>query len=131
MRIHKYSEHENLDAAMQNGEPMLAVISFDGKQAYMGHIDECIEHHILLTKAGLSSTDIDKYFRIIFDSDCADWTFICPPDYKSITDRTRRIAAFYKDGFAVISAFMVELGLLADIKIPKRYRRHIDALQDD
>jgi hypothetical protein len=131
VQIHKYAEHEDLDAAMRKGEPMLAVISFDGTQAYMGHIDECIEHHVLLTKVGLSSTDIDKYFRIIFDNDSVDWTFICPPDYKSVTDQTRRITAFYKDGFAVISAFMVELGLLADIRIPKRYRRHIDALKGD
>ncbi|MCL2409835.1 MAG: hypothetical protein FWC96_09565 [Oscillospiraceae bacterium] len=131
MQIHKYSEHEDIDAVMRAGEPMLAVISFDGKQAYMGHIDECMEHHILLTKTGMSGADIDKYFRIIFDNDGADWTFICPPDYKAITDRTRRVAAFYRDGFAVISAFLVELGLLVDIKIPKRYRRHIEALRDE
>ena len=133
MQIHKYSEHENenLEAAMRKGEPMLAVISFDCEQAYMGHIDECVEHHILLTKVGLPSTDIDKYFRIIFDNEEVNWTFICPPDYKSIADRTRRVAAFYKDGFTAISEFIVELGLLADIRIPKRYRRHIDALKGD
>jgi hypothetical protein len=127
LQIHKYTEHEDLEAAIQKGEPMIAVISFDGNQAYMGHIDECLEHHILLAKTGLSSADIDKYFRIIFDDDGTDWTFICPPDYKNITDRTRRVAAFYKDGFAAISAFMVELGLLLDVRIPKRYRRHMDA----
>ncbi|MDR2728354.1 MAG: hypothetical protein LBB56_04420 [Chitinispirillales bacterium] len=128
MNIHKFAENEDLDAALQKGEPILAVISFDGKDAYMGHIDECMEHHILLAKSGLSSGDVDKYFRIVFDSDGADWTFACPSDYKRISDRTRRIAAFYKDGIAAISAFLVELGLLIDIKIPKRYRRHLNAL---
>ncbi|MCL2689847.1 MAG: hypothetical protein FWE57_08395 [Chitinispirillia bacterium] len=98
MNIHKFAEHEDLDAALQKGEPILAAISFDGKDAYMGHIDECMEHHILFAKSGLSAGDIDKYYRIVFDSDGA------------------------------ISAFLAELGLLIDIKIPKRYRRHLNDL---
>lgn len=128
MQIHKYAEHENIDTAIQKGDPMLAVISFDGERAYMGHIDECMEHHILLAKAGLSSSDIDKYFRIIFSDDGADWTFICPPDYKGINDKTRRISEFYRDGFTFISTFLSQVGLYVDIKIPKRYRRHFDVL---
>lgn len=128
MNITKYSVHENLDEAMAKDEPMLAIILFNGQQAYMGHIDECMEHHILLAKVGLSSGDIDKYFRIIFDHEGADWTFICPPDYKNIFDKTRRIAEFYKDGFVVISQFLSEIGYFVDIKIPKRYRRHFDAM---
>ena len=131
MQINRYAEHIDLAATLSAGEPMLAVISFDGTQAHMGHVDECLEHHVLLAKLGLSSLDIDKYFRIVFDSSGADWTFICPPDYKGIADRTRRIAAFYRDGFTAISEFMAELGLLVDIRIPTRYRRHIDALRDD
>ncbi len=128
LNITKYSERENLAEAMRNGEPILAVISFDGRQAYIGHIDECVEHHILLQKAGLPSGDIDKYFRIVFDRDGADWTFVCPPDYKGIADKQKRISAFYVDGFGVISAMLSELGYLVDIKIPKRYRRHFDML---
>lgn len=128
MQIHKYAVHEDIDAAIQKGDPMLAVISFDGEHAYMGHIDECVEHHILLVKAGLSSADIDKYFRIVFSNDGADWTFICPPDYRGISDKTRRITEFYKDGFTIVSAFLAQLGLYVDIKIPKRYRRHFDML---
>ena len=130
MIIHKAKGQIDIDSAMQNGEPMLAVISFDGKNAYLGHIDECVEHNILLNKVGLPEMDIDKYFRIIFSDDGADWTFICPSDYKNISDRTHRIATFYRDGFVVISDFLAELGFYVELRIPKRYRRHIDALQD-
>jgi len=130
MTINKFKDQIDIDLAMQKGEPMLAVISFDGKNAYIGHIDECVEHNVLLNKVGLSEIDIDKYFRIIFSDDGADWTFICPPDYKNISDRTRRIAAFYKDGFTVISDFLAEMGFYVELRIPKRYRRHLDTIND-
>ena len=129
MEIHKYQENENIDDALKNGEPLLAVISYDGKHAYVGHIDECVEHHILLAKSGQKSTDIDKYFRIIFDTSSADWTFVAPVGYKNIVDKEKRIATFYNDGFKIISKFLTNLGLpLIDIKIPTRYRRHINYL---
>ncbi len=128
MNITKYSEQENIEQAMKNDEPFLAVISFDGERAYMGHIDQTMEHHILLLKVGLPSTDIDKYFRIVFDRESADWTFICPTDYKGIVDRARRITAFYNDGFGAIARFLSEIGYFCDIKIPQRYRRHFDAM---
>jgi len=128
MRIDKYAEEININNAIKKGDAMLAVISFDRSHAIIGHIDECMEHHILLKKAGLPSGDIDKYFRIVFDDSGADWTFICPPDYMGIPDRSNRISAFYRDGFTAISAFMAEMGLLVGLKIPKRYRRHMDAM---
>ncbi len=131
MTVTKYKEFEDLDAAMEKNDPFLAVISFDGESAYMGHIDECVEHHILLSKLGLPSGDIDKYFRIVFDRESADWTFVCPAVYKNITDRTRRIAAYYKDGFAAISGFLSEIGVFCDIRIPRRYRRHFDTLSEE
>lgn len=81
MNIIKYPSEEAVNAAMARDEPMLAAISFDGKTAIMGQIDDVVEHHILLMKAGFRSTDIDKFFRIVFDRDGADWTFTCPPDY--------------------------------------------------
>ena len=130
MNIIKYEEQENLNTALQNGDPLIAVISFDGRNAYMGHIDECMEHHILLNKVGLFGTDIDKYFRIIFDEEGADWTFICPPDYKNIFDKTRRISRFYDDGFNVITEFLKVFGYSGSINIPGRYRRHIEYLKD-
>lgn len=128
MEIVRYAEAEDLDVALEKGEPLLAVISFDGERVIVGHVDECMEHHILLSKVGLPATDIDRYFRIVFDREGADWTFICPPDYRGIGDKTRRIAQFYKDGFAAISGFLSQMGLFVDIRIPKRYQRHIKAL---
>lgn len=131
MNITRINDYETVENAISKDEPLMAVISFDGENAFVSHLDDGVEHHILLSKAGINSTHIDRYFRIIFDKDGADWTFVCPPDYKGITDRTRRIATFYKDGFSIISEFLAEFGYLVEIKIPTRYRRHIDALKDE
>lgn len=131
MNIIKYPSEEAVNRAMQADEPMLAVISFDGKTAVMSQIDDAVEHHILLAKAGYQSTDIDRFFRIVFDQSGADWTFICPPDYKKIPHKAHRIEAFYKDGFSEISDFLHCIGYLVGINIPKRYRRHLDIMQDD
>lgn len=67
MKISKYPSEDAVNEAIQNDDPMLAVISFDGKSAIVSPLDDAVEHHILLAKAGKQSTDIDKYFRIIFD----------------------------------------------------------------
>jgi len=126
MNIIKYPSETDVNNAVNRKEPLLILISFDGERVIMSHIDEAVEHHILLLKAGFSDKDIDKYFRLVLDSDGADWTFVCPPDYKSISDKTRRIRQFYKDGFAVISDVLQELGFIVGINIPRRYRRHFD-----
>ena len=126
MDIIKYADTLSVEEAMKENEPLLALISFDLDKAIVSHIDEAMEHHILLAKLEMSSSDIDKYFRIVFDKNGADWTFICPPDYKQLSDKTRRIAEFYKDGFVAISTFLSQIGYLVDINIPKRYRRHFD-----
>ena len=131
MNIIKYPSEESVNKAIADDEPMLAVISFDGKTAIISQIDEEMEHHILLMKAGYKDTDIDKFFRIVLDKSGADWTFICPSDYKNIPFKDKRIEAFYKDGFAVISDFLHSIGYLVGIDIPKRYRRHFDALNSD
>lgn len=131
MNITKYPSDHTVDAAMQQDEPMLALIAFDGKTAIIGQLDEAVEHHVLLSKVGCHSTDIDKYFRIVFDRSGADWTFVCPPDYKGIPFKDRRIEAFYKDGFVQISDFLHCIGYLIGINIPKRYRRHLDMMQSD
>ena len=122
MTIIKYPSENDVNTAISEKEPLLVLISFDGKTAIISQIDEAMEHHILLAKAGFPSTDIDKYFRIVLDEDGADWTFVCPPDYKGISDKQRRITAFYKDGFAVISGTLSELGFMVGINIPKRYQ---------
>lgn len=130
MNIIKYPSEEAVNAAMAKDEPMLAAIAFDGKTAYVGEMDEVVEHHILLMKTGHRGTEIDQYFRIVFDRDGADWTFVCPPDYHNIPFKDKRIERFYKDGFSMISEFLHEIGYLVGIDIPKRYRRHLDMLGD-
>ena len=130
MNIIKYPSKEDVNKAIAADEPLLAVMSFDGKTAIMSQIDEAMEHHILLMKAGYKDTDIDKFFRIVLDKSGADWTFICPPNYKNIPFKDKRIGTFYKDGFAVISYFLHSIGYLVGINIPKRYRRHLEAIND-
>lgn len=131
MNIIKYPSEEAVNAAMAADEPLLVLISFDGETAIMSQIDEAMEHHILLMNAGFKDTDIDKFFRIVLDRSGADWTFVCPPDYKSIPYKDKRIEAFYKDGFTVISSFLHSIGYLVGIDIPKRYRRHLDVLSKE
>lgn len=131
MKIIKYPSEESVNEAVKADEPMLALISFDGKTAIMSQIDEAMEHHILFKKAGYKGTDIDKFFRIVLDKSGADWTFICPPNYKNIPFKNKRIEAFYKDGFTEISDFLHLIGYLVGINIPKRYIRHFDAVNDD
>ena len=131
MNIIKFPSAESVNKAVSADEPLLAVISFDGKTAVVSQIDEAVEYHILLMKSGFKDTDIDKFFRIVLDKSGADWTFVCPPDYKNIPYKDKRIEAFYKDGFAVISDFLHSVGYLVGINIPKRYRRHFDIMSDD
>lgn len=131
MNMIKYPTENAVNKAMAADEPLLALISFDGKTAVMSQIDEAMEHHILLMKTGFKDTDIDKFFRIVLDQSGADWTFVCPPDYKNIPFKDKRIEAFYKDGFAVISDFLHSIGYLVGINIPKRYRRHLNVLSED
>ena len=123
-----YPDEERVKRAFNDDEPMLALISFDGKITVISPVDEAMEHHILLMKAGFKDTDIDSFFRIVLDRSGADWTFVCPPDYKNISIKDRRIEAFYKDGFAVISDFLHSIGYLVGINIPKRYRRHFNVV---
>lgn len=130
MNIIKYPSETEVNNTINQKEPLLMLISFDGKTVIMSHIDEAVEHHILLMKTGFSDKEIDKYFRLVLDRESADWTFVCPPDYKNISDKTRRIKQFYKDGFAVISDVLQELGFMVGINIPRRYRRHFEIMGD-
>ena len=131
MELIKYPSEQEFDAAAAADEPLLVLISFDGEKIIASQIDEAVEHHILLRKVGLPDTDIDKFFRVVADKSGADWTFICPPNYKNIPFKNKRIEAFYKDGFTEISDFLHLIGYLVGINIPKRYIRHFDAVNDD
>lgn len=126
-----YPVREAVNEAVKAKEPLLVLVSFDGQTCIVSSADEAVEHHILLEKAGFSSRDVDKYFRIVLGDDGADWTFVCPPDYKGITDKQRRITAFYKDGISVISDALLGLGFMVGINIPKRYQRHFEYMMSE
>mgnify|MGYP003409824639 CR=1 FL=1 len=63
MNIIKYPCDESVNDAVSKDEPLLAVISFDGREAIVSHIDDAVEHHVLLANAGRKSTDTDKRNR--------------------------------------------------------------------
>lgn len=121
MTIRYYPSRSAVDAAIEKDQGCLALISFDGKSAYIGPASEYYEHHILLSYAGLPATKVDSMFRIFFDSESADWTFVCPPDYKGISFENRRIKTYYNDGISTISYFLDQIGVDSDINIPRRY----------
>lgn len=131
MQIIKYPDGQHILDAVKSDEPLLVLISFDGKKVILSQIDDAVEHHILLMNTGYKDTDIDKFFRIVLDRSGADWTFVCPPDYKNIPFKDKRIGAFYKDGFSVISDFLHSIGYLVGINIPKRYRRHLNIISNE
>lgn len=51
--IIKFPTSEDVDRAIADKEPLLVLISFDGKTVIMCHIDKAMKHHILLLKAGV------------------------------------------------------------------------------
>lgn len=130
MNIIYYPDKDNVTDAMSHDEPLLVLVSFDGEQLIVSQIDEAVEHHILLSKAGFSDTDIDKYFRLVVDKSGADWTFVCPPDYSSVTRKDKRIEEFFKDGMRIIPKALQQLGYDVPVEMPKRYRRHFDMMGD-
>ena len=92
MDIIKYygSDETKTEFINHDSEPLMAVIAHDRSHAVVSLLDEGCEHHLLLAKA-LDKYNIDEYFRIIFDNEGADWTFVCPPNYKNITNKEKRI----------------------------------------
>ena len=67
MEIIKYPSEERVNEGIRLDEPMLAAISFDGKKAIIAQVEDSFEHHIMLSQAGYSQLDIDKFFRIRFE----------------------------------------------------------------
>lgn len=110
MDIIYYPDKDSVKAAAEHDEPLLVLISFDGGTLIASQIDEAVEHYILLQKAGFPDTDIDKYFRLVVDRSGADWTFVCPPDYSSITRKDKRIEGFFKDGMKIIPQALSHIG---------------------
>ena len=130
MNITYYPDKDNVTAAIEQDEPLLIHISFDGETLITSQIDEAVEHHVLLRKVDLPDTDIDKYYRLVVDHNGADWTFVCPPDYSSVTRKDKRIEQFFKDGMTIIPKALKEFGYDVPVEIPKRYRRHFDMMGD-
>ena len=130
MNIIYYPDESSVTDAMNRDEPLLVLISFDGEQVIVSQIDAAVEHHILLRKAGFPDTDIDKYFRLVVNREGADWTFVCPSTYNSVTRKEKQIEDFFKDGMRIIPNALKQLGYDVPVEIPKRYRRHFDMMGD-
>ncbi|MGN1304014.1 MAG: hypothetical protein ACI4YB_03160 [Oscillospiraceae bacterium] len=130
MNIIYYPDESSVTDAMKRDEPLLVLISFDGEQVIVSQIDEAVEHHILLRLAGFPDTDIDKYFRLVVNREGADWTFVCPSTYNSVTRKEKQIEDFFKDGMQIIPNALKQLGYDVPVEIPKRYRRHFDMMGD-
>lgn len=128
MNVKYYPNEADVIEAIGSDDPLLAAISFDGKEIIIAPAIESGEHHIMLMQTGHSGTDIDKFFRIAFDKSGADWTFVCPPDYKGITLESSRITAFYKDGIDAISNLLRYLKYPVNVDIPRRYRGKLDVM---
>lgn len=109
-------------------EPLIAAISMDETHAVVGLLDDGFEHNVLLRKVLNSDKDLDKYFRVIFDTDGADWTFVVPIGYKNISNKEERIKEFYNDGYKTIVCFLQQLGYPEVVEIPKRYWRHLECM---
>lgn len=131
MNVLKYPNEQEFDNAVNADEPLLVLISFNGEEVIASQIDDAMEHTILLRLAKNSDKDIDKYFRLVVDHEGADWTFVCPPDYSSITRKEKRIEEFFKDGMRVIPKALKAMGYDVPVSIPKRYRRHFNIMNGE
>lgn len=131
MEILYYPDKKTVDEAIKNDDPLLMLVSFDANKLLISNIDDALEHTILLKKLGFKETEIDSYFRIIANKEGADWTFVCPSNYKGITNKKQRIETFYADGFSAIRKGLDAINYHIEINIPKRYRRHVDIMGSD
>ena len=131
MKIQKYPNGQDFDYAVKADEPIFVLISFDGEEVIASQIDDAMEHTILLRLVKNSDKDLDKYFRLVVDHEGADWTFVCPPDYSSITRKEKRIEEFFKDGMMVIPKALKAMGYDVPVSIPKRYRRHFNIMNGE
>jgi hypothetical protein len=129
MIIKYYPDEAHVNEAIRVDDPLLMLVSYDGEEILLANIDDVFEHVILLKKLDYKETDIDKYFRIILNREGADWTFVCPSNYRGIGDKKKRIETFYSDGIDQISKAIQAIGYDVQIQIPQRYRRHFNMLE--
>lgn len=131
MEVKYYPNKETVEKAMQADDPLLMLIDYEQKQILLSNIDDSFEHIILLRQLNYRETDIDKFFRVVVNQEGADWTFVCPSDYKRIEDKNRRIETFYSDGIKIITNALKVIGYEnVPINIPNRYRRHFNMLNN-
>jgi len=130
MKIIYYPDKITAIKAMKHDDPLCILASFDGKNVIVASVDDALEHNVLLKKLKIKETDIDKYFRVIVNKSGADWTFVCPSDYKNIKNKKQRIETYGVDGHKIISQALIAIGYMVDIVIPKRYRRHLEMLKE-
>ncbi|MEG2583311.1 MAG: hypothetical protein RSA27_02230 [Oscillospiraceae bacterium] len=129
-KIILYPDEQTVKSAIEIDDPLLVLVSHDNKSMIVSNIDDAGEHIILLRLAGFIDTEIDKYYRLVVNKSGADWTFVCPPEYGGISDKSRRIQQFYNDGFDIIPHALKEIGYDVPLEIPRRYRRHMDLAWD-
>ncbi|MEG1880173.1 MAG: hypothetical protein RSB38_04865 [Oscillospiraceae bacterium] len=129
-KIILYPDEQTVKSAIEIDDPLLVLVSHDNKSMIVSNIDDAGEHIILLRLAGFRDTEIDKYYRLVVNKSGADWTFVCPPEYGGISDKSRRIQQFYNDGFDIIPHALKEIGYDVPLEIPRRYRRHMDLAWD-
>lgn len=131
MKILKYPDEREFDTAVSADEPLLVLISFDGEEIIASQIDDAVQDCVLLRRVKGSDRDIDRYFRLGANHEGADWTFVCPPDYSSITRKEKRIEEFFKDGMQIIPKALKAMGYDVPVSIPKRYRRHFNIMNGE
>lgn len=130
MVIKYYPDETHVTEAMQVNDPLLMMVSYDGQEILLANIDDAVEHHILLKMLGYKETEIDRFFRVVLNQEGADWTFVCPSNYKGISNKEKRIEVFYNEGISQISKAIQTIGYKVDIQIPLRYRRHLNMLKE-
>ncbi|MFH0947714.1 MAG: hypothetical protein V1833_01770 [Elusimicrobiota bacterium] len=128
MKIIFYPDEKVVREATTADDPVFLLVSYDGEEVLVASADEVVEHSIMLKKMDRGESDIDKYFRTVVNGSGCDWTFVCPSDYKNISDKTRRIEQFYNDGIIAIDKALKEIGYDVPIEIPTRYRRHFNMM---
>ena len=128
--IKYYPDKKEVLRMIDNDDPLLMLVSYDQKEILLSGIDTSYEHIILLKQLGYPEMDIDRFFRVVVSKSGADWTFVCPQNYKEIENRDRRIEVFYNDGHDILSKALKFIGYSVKIDIPTRYRRHINSLKD-
>jgi len=131
MKIVFYPDEDKVREIMKENDPVFMLVSFDKKEVLVAPADDVVEHTVMLRKLNRSELDIDKYYRVVVNGTGADWTFVCPLDYKGIPNKTRRIEQFYNDGICAIDSALKKIGYNVEIEIPTRYRRHFKMMSDE